>query len=909
MPLMLNNLAASTVVKTYSPTFFSSVLTGNGKGEGLLCELRDPRHKPDDRNISVTQDAYDPVYTSFKNGDTQVKLIPFFLQSKKFLTDATRVMPIDVSNLTKIATSADGRIKVYVRAEMHSCTHTHKAGKLNQTTGYRTPPQTTFVDVWRLDVISINANADPNDPFKVISKNNYTSTGNAVNPMFTANIRYRLTLIEFYLEQHGYAVDRKAMDVFCDNLSLHGAITTRSKAWQTTIDKEFELFCQNLKLQPFINEVIMSDLIDVLHRLEAYTVPLELYRHIYQTLIQYFGPSVVKELCKDNLNLLLSDTLQSLNDMKDSLIHLSIPDPKPTIDPMFSREQVDAITTDSPLVLVAAGAGAGKSASILGRIKFLCDCEVQPSDITVLSFTNAAADHIKELNPAVNSMTIARMIHSIYELNYSGHTLSTPETLMNSIDIYCPNDAFAYSFKDMLQQLKDSASTAFTKMNLFVERNFDEVMRVLDICHQTTLELEIIICYQKIDSLAEPPGITSKYLIIDEVQDNSIFEFIYVLKYTGKHKQSLYIVGDASQTLFEFRASNPRAINVMEGSGVLDTYKLQTNYRSNQEILDFANVALQQIEANQYANIQLRANSLKPVTLQSFQDAVSLSYHFVRNKAELEVILPQIFNLKLKNWLDSRVAKGEQITFLAYKGRQVQQMINIVKQMYPSKSCVSIVPDKVYATTLFSSFICKFWDEIQFMPSSSAIVTIQTEITSHLDALMRSKKQQKLVPGLLVDWADSIRPLTKSWLSQLNAGVITYQKYINNIKEQMLEYEIQRNAIQQTIASNRNNERKHNHDVQNADFLFSTIHSAKGLEFDHVVVLYEGQTRMSEANKRMYYVALTRAMKSEYVIAYGTTKTAPVEVDYNTIIAKLTTAGLPANNVDKDDGVIVDTED
>ena len=97
------------------------------------------------------------------------------------------------------------------------------------------------------------------------------------------------------------------------------------------------------------------------------------------------------------------------------------------------------------------------------------------------------------------------------------------------------------------------------------------IISLLDTIKQTSLELEIIICYQRIDTMAEPTHVNCKYLIIDEVQDNSIFEFIYVLKYITKHAQSLFIVGDASQTLYEFRSANPRALNTLEGSGVFST--------------------------------------------------------------------------------------------------------------------------------------------------------------------------------------------------------------------------------------------------------------------------------------------------------------------------------------------------
>src|SRR5699024_525068 len=137
--------------------------------------------------------------------------------------------------------------------------------------------------------------------------------------------------------------------------------------------------------------------------------------------------------------------------------------------------------------------------------------------------------------------------------------------------------------------------------------NFDEVMNILNTIEQTTLELEIIICYQGIDKLRVPDEyLNNRYLIIDEVQDNSLFEFIYVLKYVNKFKKNLFIVGDCSQTLYEFRASNPRVLNTLESSNIFATHALNINYRSKQEILTFANTLLNIIEANQFAKITLR---------------------------------------------------------------------------------------------------------------------------------------------------------------------------------------------------------------------------------------------------------------------------------------------------------------
>ena len=46
-----------------------------------------------------------------------------------------------------------------------------------------------------------------------------------------------------------------------------------------------------------------------------------------------------------------------------------------------------------------------------------------------------------------------------------------------------------------------------------------------------------------IDRMPLPAGLNIRHLIIDEVQDNSVFEFIYLLRLVSKLKASLFIVG------------------------------------------------------------------------------------------------------------------------------------------------------------------------------------------------------------------------------------------------------------------------------------------------------------------------------------------------------------------------------
>ena len=413
-------------------------------------------------------------------------------------------------------------------------------------------------------------------------------------------------------------------------------------------------------------------------------------------------------------------------------------------------------------------------------------------------------------------------------------------------------------------------------------------MKTLDIIGQTSLELEIIICYQKIDTLAEPPEVKSKYLIIDEVQDNSIFEFIYTLKYVDKNKESLFIVGDASQTLYEFRASNPRALNVLESSNVFTNYKMQTNYRSNQEILDFANKVLSNIEANQYANLRLRANNLAATTAASFKTKVNLHYERVNKISDIDSKLPHIIAANAAPYLDEKYKNKEKVAFLAYTRRDVDRFKSILTNMYPGANIVSLVPDKIYNSTIFSEFIKRYWQDVTYMTVQNIIPAIQTEIINKLDSITyNGSKAINIIQIMLADWAREDGGYIAEQVRQYMNSSITRDQFFDELKKSMLSFEIRRNAIQQSMQADKNAEEKRAEEIEKADFVVSTIHSAKGLEFENVVVLYRESYDTSEEMKRMYYVALTRAMQSEYVIAYDIRANPKIVDDYNSIVEQL----------------------
>lgn len=561
MPIMLDDLQkglAAPAVKTYSPKFFSDKLTGKGgSSAGFLSSRNNPPAVA--KNLTTDRSHYKmDRKRSIHNGATTIYTIPVNPVEASLWEDINSWNRPDITDMVKIGEYKNSKKsgmkdELYVWMKVTAMTLTETV-----TTSYYTGQTTTsksFTPCYQIFFYHVY-NPSANICDQVFDANNLYYRSDSFMQKFTSNP------ISDWNNDFGpdllnakWIVDNKAFMDYMMKFDLYDSAAALSEEWQTTIDKTLEQFFTEMDIKYPKGSQHRQDAVNAVEEevryVMNYNIPLELYKNIYASVTKHFNADEAREICKQNLNLLLSNTLNNLNASKQSLITFHAPAnvTPPASLGKLSAEQAAAVKSEEPLILVQAGAGTGKSTLILGRIDYLIACGIPAEDITVLSFTNAAADHITEKNPNVHSMTIARMIHEIYTNNFKGHELSSLNTIENSLDIYYPQigskprDPVVDEFERRIHAMIKNDANNFTEMNNFVEAHYDDVMKILDTIQQTSLELEIIICYQKIDTLVEPADITSKFLIIDEVQDNSIFEFVYTLKYIDKHKESMFIVG------------------------------------------------------------------------------------------------------------------------------------------------------------------------------------------------------------------------------------------------------------------------------------------------------------------------------------------------------------------------------
>lgn len=308
----------------------------------------------------------------------------------------------------------------------------------------------------------------------------------------------------------------------------------------------------------------------------------------------------------------------------------------------LDQKQREIIVSEEDSTLVIAGAGSGKSLTIIGRILYLIKCGIEPKDILVISFTNEASNNLKTIlhknNINMNITTFHKLGCDILRQNNIPTNLVSENILKDiiskninnceNLDIMLPDMNFitiGYDNMKLLQKeiMLNSADTKTLKqtfctfINLFKNNNyniktFDRFLKenekedgYLYEKHKAFLKLakQIYIDYtyyldknkqidfhdminKSIDIIKEKGTHNYKYIIVDEYQDTSLVKCQLIKTIKEKTNSKLLVVGDDFQSIYRFTGTNLKVFtNFQKYFPYSKTFKLEKTYRNSKELL------------------------------------------------------------------------------------------------------------------------------------------------------------------------------------------------------------------------------------------------------------------------------------------------------------------------------------
>lgn len=589
-----------------------------------------------------------------------------------------------------------------------------------------------------------------------------------------------------------------------------------------------------------------------------------------------------------------------------------------------NKAQEEAIHTVNKQVLVIACPGSGKTTTLLRRIHYMVtEAGISAAQILMITFTKAAADEMNKRyvsmygdNPGVTFATIHSLCFSIVK-KYGKKNVS----VLSDIEIY---NYFNYRVK-YLDQINDKDNfvadvildISVMKNNMISLSDYEpactdnkELFASLYTGYEKYKEKESKVDFDDMlvmakDILDNEPEVLLylknrySYIQVDEYQDTNYIQRDIIYKLAGK-EGNLAVVGDDDQSIYMFRGARPEImLNFSKDYPECKVIHMSTNYRSLKEIIKTADHVVKhnsqrfakdfygareekgkvffrnylnntsQLEGVLHKVRELLEQGVKPeqiaILYRTNKESMPFAEYFMREK------IPFQCNERLKSKYHHWIFQDIQAYWKLSRGKKdkisFQRILNHPNRYFYGKAFHSVDPNlsslkqAVWeqkggvhwqlqkglenAETLFQHFKI-----LNTFSKPEVFMNYLYKATGYNDYLKEYAKLRKL----------DVKELTVVWNNLLDEAKLygswdAWGRYIVAYNRQLQQANKSKDGI-----------------------TLSTMHRAKGLEWDYVFIIncVDGTIPHSNAmtpeeieeERRLFYVAMTRAKDFLYLSAY-----------------------------------------
>lgn len=594
----------------------------------------------------------------------------------------------------------------------------------------------------------------------------------------------------------------------------------------------------------------------------------------------------------------------------------------------LNTEQERAVATTEGPVLIIAGAGSGKTRVITHRILNLIKKGVPPYAILAITFTNKAAKEMRErvfalmaedkdLNRPISmderpfvSTFHALGVHIIREnaalLGLTRHFTifdrSDSKRAIKEAMAQCSIDpkqfdpgtalnAISRAKGDAIGRLEylDAAKDYFQETVANIWEKYDAIVH-----KEKSLDFDDLL-FKTMKLLADHPDIRKryssiwKYVHVDEYQDTNRVQY-QIVKLLAQEHQNICVVGDADQNIYSWRgATIENILNFEKDYPSSTVIALETNYRSSKNILDAANAVIEKNTMRKKKNLRTDSGP---------GDKIALSTHYTegdeaRNVADTaraliesgvsarEIAILYRANFQSRVFEEAFIRKNiayQMVGTRFFERKEVKDVLSYIKAALNPEATGDVA-------------------RIINVPARGiGKVTVAKVLAGQEDALPPAMRQKmadfrKLLADIKQEISekkpsDSIRFVIQNTGIErmLRQGDSEDEERLLNIQELAsvaAQYDhlppeegIEALLSNAALASDQDDLQKNEDAVK-----LMTVHASKGLEFDHVFIVGMEQdlfpykrmeesdvsTAEEEEERRLFYVAITRARKKLYL--------------------------------------------
>lgn len=585
---------------------------------------------------------------------------------------------------------------------------------------------------------------------------------------------------------------------------------------------------------------------------------------------------------------------------------------------ILNKNQRQAVDSFDGSFLVIAGAGTGKTRVLEYRALSLVKKGVDPRSILLLTFTRrAAAEMLKRASrhdPRLNAIAggtfhsfalqLLKKYHQLLGLsaNFAVIDQADSESLIGKIitdlnfsqkkhlpkkrtivDVISQSINKGQPIATILEKEYEHLLEWAERLEL-VKRQFSRYKLERNLVDYDDLLVYLYLLLKNQPAVRDRLGEKYRFIMVDEYQDTNKLQANVVYEF-GKIHQNILVVGDEMQSIYGFRGANfGNMIDFPKIFAKTTKITLEENYRSTQEILDLANAVLDQVEGPVYKKyLRSVRNGQKPVYRQ-----------FVSAQKEAEWIAAQILKL---NREDNIVLKQIAVLFrAAYQSAALE--IELASRGLPFKKFGGIrFIETAHIKDVLSHLkvIENPQDDLSWRRILMLIEGVGEKTADRLTVGIAENQAAVLSEGRFAGLQKLLKNISQTSLrpAQQVAEIVDY--YLPILRRNYDDYPQREGDLRALIEIALGYEKTGKMLADFAleppeksataffdkkseeDFLtLSTIHSAKGLEWQAVFIiqLQEGKFPMPQAlnsaedieeERRLFYVAVTRAKEKLFL--------------------------------------------
>jgi DNA helicase-2/ATP-dependent DNA helicase PcrA len=586
----------------------------------------------------------------------------------------------------------------------------------------------------------------------------------------------------------------------------------------------------------------------------------------------------------------------------------------------LNESQTAAVKQTEGPVLILAGAGSGKTTTVVSRLAYLIEgVGIPASNTLTLTFTNKAAKEMRERSSSMmKNLSFPPLLCTFHKfgllfLKFNIHLLNRQNNfvvidtddkkrIIKKINSEIPTPLIASEISRYKNSLLNP-DDAYKQAEYF---NYQQIAKIYEEYETYLLENNLVdfddliaLTYRLLDENEDLSRATSekyRYIMVDEYQDTNELQLKLLQKLCSAHN-NLCVVGDDDQSIYGWRGAHIR--NIMEfdqdfnGTSV---FKLEENYRSREPILKVANSLIEHNRSRLGKKLIPTRGSGEDVTILNSNDENEEARKIASKVTKLldsGVKAEDIAVLYRVNVLSRSIEEGLNRAGIAYKlvgglrfydRAEIKDLISYIRVITnfhddfsfkrivnkPKRGLGKASVDKIELAAHANE--SSIFDYIEKISLSDLELLVKNKNAKTLKKFVKDiQSVAKVVAESTYNFIDVLEETFH--LKNIYAGMPDEAEKILNMDEFYgLFRDFVKNSPEASLDEflNELTLQSEQDQVEGESIYMMSIHASKGLEFDHIFIIgmeegflpLIGDGSDLEEERRLGYVSFTRAKET-----------------------------------------------